>query len=489
MIINELLKENPQVGDAIDLECGDVLIETVIEDITEDGIVVKLDETAMRLMMESRKQYIAESRKGVAEGHWGWDDPQYEKPKRERNPDWDREHEQGMDKPKPNLRPSQDVIDAEKKAAEIRQAELQRTMKALARMRGDVEEGRVSQLPTRGADYSKYDTDHLELLLRPGILHRNELGFKKLIRKELERRRQEQPVNPKDLVVSLSDVPVKKPRGHKQYDPAKEFPGVKAFKKSNVNEGLSLNDLSWIGSLIPSFIDRIIRVGSKETKQTLLLGKILTKWFGTGELTPEEENFAKEQLIDIAKMLAAYALASIPLGSSSAHAAAAAASQISSLASHGAKDLGLEALAVILAKNFKFDFLKKIMHSLETTSGKEYSDQEKQMKTKSPDELDKYVDREFQKARSGFSGMTENMDEAEYQGRKVQLGKPMAGDVKKSKVYVKGPKGNVVKVNFGDKNMRIKKSNPSRRKSFRARHNCDNPGPRWKARYWSCRAW
>lgn len=79
--------------------------------------------------------------------------------------------------------------------------------------------------------------------------------------------------------------------------------------------------------------------------------------------------------------------------------------------------------------------------------------------------------------------------EAKYRGREVKLGKPMAGDVKKSKVYVRGPKGNVVKVNFGDPNMRIKKSNPARRKSFRARHNCDNPGPRWKARYWSCRAW
>ena len=81
------------------------------------------------------------------------------------------------------------------------------------------------------------------------------------------------------------------------------------------------------------------------------------------------------------------------------------------------------------------------------------------------------------------------VDEAEYQGREVPLGKPMKGDVKKSKVYVKNDKGNVVKVNFGDKKMRIKKSNPSRRKSFRARHNCQNPGPRWKARYWSCRAW
>ncbi|MFZ9264511.1 MAG: hypothetical protein ACO222_05070, partial [Polynucleobacter sp.] len=81
------------------------------------------------------------------------------------------------------------------------------------------------------------------------------------------------------------------------------------------------------------------------------------------------------------------------------------------------------------------------------------------------------------------------MTEAEYQGRKVALGKPMAGDVKKSKVYVRKPNGKVVKVNFGDKKMKIKKSNPKRRKSFRARHNCENPGPRWKARYWSCRAW
>ena len=83
----------------------------------------------------------------------------------------------------------------------------------------------------------------------------------------------------------------------------------------------------------------------------------------------------------------------------------------------------------------------------------------------------------------------DEIDEAEYQGRKVKLGKPMRGDVKKFKVYVKNPKGNVVKVNFGDPNMKIKKSNPARRRSFRARHNCDNPGPRTSARYWSCRAW
>lgn len=98
-----------------------------------------------------------------------------------------------------------------------------------------------------------------------------------------------------------------------------------------------------------------------------------------------------------------------------------------------------------------------------------------------------YSEFEMAVMEGGFS--LDDITEAEYQGRNVQLGKPMAGDVKKSKVYVKGPKGNVVKVNFGDKKMKIKKSNPKRRKSFRARHNCENPGPRWKARYWSCRAW
>ena len=93
----------------------------------------------------------------------------------------------------------------------------------------------------------------------------------------------------------------------------------------------------------------------------------------------------------------------------------------------------------------------------------------------------------------------ETIEEAEYRGRKVKLNKPMRGDVKKFKVYVKNEKGNVVKVNFGhggtsakkrgEKTMRIRKSNPEARKNFRARHNCDNPGPKWKARYWSCKMW
>ena len=82
------------------------------------------------------------------------------------------------------------------------------------------------------------------------------------------------------------------------------------------------------------------------------------------------------------------------------------------------------------------------------------------------------------------------IEEATYQGRKVELNKPMTGDVKKSKVFVDlDGDGKAKKVEFGDPNMTIKKHIPARRKSFRARHNCDNPGPKDKARYWSCRAW
>ena len=95
---------------------------------------------------------------------------------------------------------------------------------------------------------------------------------------------------------------------------------------------------------------------------------------------------------------------------------------------------------------------------------------------------------------------SEMLSEAEYRGRKVKLNKPMRGDVKKFKVFVKDPKtGNIKKVNFGhggssakkkgEKTMRIRKSNPKARKNFRARHNCKNPGPKTKARYWSCRKW
>ena len=84
---------------------------------------------------------------------------------------------------------------------------------------------------------------------------------------------------------------------------------------------------------------------------------------------------------------------------------------------------------------------------------------------------------------------SEVREKAEYDGRPVKLNNPTRGDVKKYKVYVRNDKGNVVKVEYGDPNMEIKRDDPERRKSFRARHNCDNPGPKYKARYWSCKFW
>jgi|TARA_R110000744_G_scaffold84862_11_gene166064 hypothetical protein len=87
----------------------------------------------------------------------------------------------------------------------------------------------------------------------------------------------------------------------------------------------------------------------------------------------------------------------------------------------------------------------------------------------------------------------ENIQKAsEYQGKKVKLNDPFrlpAGSTSKFAVYVKNDKDNVVKVTFGDPNMEIKRDNPARRKSFRARHGCDDPGPKWKAKYWSCYQW
>jgi hypothetical protein len=106
----------------------------------------------------------------------------------------------------------------------------------------------------------------------------------------------------------------------------------------------------------------------------------------------------------------------------------------------------------------------------------------------------------FEMLQESSCGCPDLMGEAEYQGRKVTLNKPTRGDVKKFKVYVKDPTtGNIKKVNFGhggtsakakgEKTMKIRKNNPAARKSFRARHNCSSPGPKTKARYWSCKKW
>ena len=91
-----------------------------------------------------------------------------------------------------------------------------------------------------------------------------------------------------------------------------------------------------------------------------------------------------------------------------------------------------------------------------------------------------------------LEAINESLNETKYHGREVKLGKPMKGDVKKYKVYVKDKKtGNVKKVNFGDPNMEIRRDNPKARKSFRARHGCGTPraSDRTKAAFWSCKMW
>jgi hypothetical protein len=116
-----------------------------------------------------------------------------------------------------------------------------------------------------------------------------------------------------------------------------------------------------------------------------------------------------------------------------------------------------------------------------------YADVAQQFRLHLDDDQDIILDRLMDRIVDDFGGQ---LDEAEYQGRKVELNKPKRGGSKKFYVYVKDPTTkNIRKVSFGDPNMKIKKSNPARRRSFRARHRCDNPGPKTSARYWACRSW
>ncbi len=82
----------------------------------------------------------------------------------------------------------------------------------------------------------------------------------------------------------------------------------------------------------------------------------------------------------------------------------------------------------------------------------------------------------------------EDIDEAEYRGRKVDLNKPFRtpGGPRKFAVYTKNESGNIVKVGFGQPGMRVNNDDPAKARSFRKRMRCDNPGPRWKAKWWSC---
>ena len=176
------------------------------------------------------------------------------------------------------------------------------------------------------------------------------------------------------------------------------------------------------------------------------------------------------------------------------------------------------AIAIAKKKSGKYDDEgKKIDEQDAASDAKErHNDEKERLKRKHDRELDaaRLRDTRTKNANEAFEALIEEpccddcaedeygwaeetdfiaIDEsaAEYQGRKVKLNNPTRSDnpKKKTMVYVKNEKGNVVKVYFGDPNMSIKRDDPERRKNFRARHNCDNPGPKWKARYWSCKFW
>jgi hypothetical protein len=103
-------------------------------------------------------------------------------------------------------------------------------------------------------------------------------------------------------------------------------------------------------------------------------------------------------------------------------------------------------------------------------------------------EIDSYDD-DAKNIHSDEYGSVQSINEAEYRGRTIKLNKPMRGDVKKFKVYVKNDNGNIIKVNFGDPNMEIKRDDPKRRKSFRARHKCSEATDKTTPKYWSCKMW
>ena len=149
-----------------------------------------------------------------------------------------------------------------------------------------------------------------------------------------------------------------------------------------------------------------------------------------------------------------------------------------------------------LQKQIKAGGYKKKKKAKKESIDEWFNDQDtiQSYKDRYGDEWSNYLNNTYERMLSKLSeGLYDhNITEAEYQGRKVNLNKPFRtpDGPKKFSVYVKGEKGNVVKVNFGDPNMGINRDDPEARKSFRARHQCDtNPGPKWKARYWSCYQW
>lgn len=396
----DIVQENsddgePQIGDFVSIEMGDTLLETYIEDITEDGVIVKVDETAIQLMINARKQLIEND---MGQGNV------LDRQLKDIDPE---DHEEGEGSFVKNqihtmlrvLTHLENAIGDDEDLPEWVGMKISQAQSMIVGVMDFMVSDKEREMERMSGD---------EILMREDDLGEEKKGLWANIHAKRER--------------------IKHGSGEKMRKPgSKGAPSAQDFRDA-AKEGYE--------GALTEFAPDGFNDGDDGEKFNPRLAKMA---FDDGRVKG----------------------VSLANGATLEHAMA-----IDEWDHH---DGGI--YKQYFADGFKKGRLEKIAFN-----NKKHNLNLKLMKDGS--------------IRHGEQGVAEGeMDEAKYQGREVPLGKPMAGDVKKSKVYVKKPNGKVVKVNFGDKNMRIKKSNPNRRKSFRARHNCENPGPRWKARYWSCRAW
>ena len=411
---SEHLAENPAVGDGFDIEIAreEIVLETTVVDIVEDGIVIEADETMMRILMhvgyliEHSNMPPAQESTSPLSGR----KDVYKEFKFQHSADTDLEEQQGISDPR--ARSAFDELDAAISASKSGQAA---TTNSLEKYADDVSR-RAQTGQLKGKKWSEMSPIEQEELRRQGF------GPKPSVNEDYK--------NPVASAV-LHRIMMQHPGVLATHGPEHVMQAVDELADT-------VGDVEEIGSSdVSAWTREVIR----------MLAELPDEPLDENDFTGDVDNRGHLQLS--------------PAGAAKVQ-------------KHPNYDPNLSANAQY-STHFDDKGYQRMSHAQAVEVGKNPKYNPNLPANAQWDLLNKST--------------TAPTNEAKYRGREVPLGKKMAGDVKKSKVYVRKPNGNVVKVEFGDPNMTIKKSNPKRRKSFRARHNCDNPGPRHKARYWSCRSW